>query len=128
MLLNKDCFKVNGIDFTPYITQIEFGYNKLWGSDSGRNLAGEQTGTLIGIFVKIKVSFRKLTQEELEFIAPILDSGSQEVTYYDPVEGLITISTYTGDWSTLNKNTFINVAKANESFDISFIARKKRGN
>lgn len=110
-----------------YVTEVEYGYNKLWSSDSGRNLAGVQSGTLIGIFPKLKVNFRKLTKEELELIAPILDKPTQNVTYYDPVlKRAYTISTYTGDWATLNRNTFENVAKANESFSISFIARKKR--
>lgn len=127
MLLNNNDFKVNGIDFTKYITQIEFGYYKLWADDSGRNLAGTQSGTPIGIFPKFKVSFRKLNQQELETVAPVLDSASQDVSYYDPnLKRLNTIETYTGDWSVLNRNTFTNVAKANEAFDISFIAVKKR--
>jgi hypothetical protein len=110
-----------------YITEVEYGYNKLWANDSGRNLAGVMTGTLIGIFPKIKLNFRKLTRTELELLAPILDKATQNFTYYDPVKkSKITISTYTGDWATLNRNTFTNVAKANESFSISFIARKKR--
>ena len=89
--------------------------------------AGTQSGTLIGIFPKLEVSFKKLTREELETIAPILDKASQNVTYYDPVKkGLYTMSTYTGDWATLNRNTFSNVARANETFSISFISRKKR--
>ena len=88
---------------------------------------GTQSGTLIGIFPKLKVNFIKLTREELELLAPILDKPSQNVTYYDPVKKTnVTISTYTGDWSTLNRNSFENVARANESFSISFIARKKR--
>lgn len=128
MLLNKDSFKIQGIDnITNYITEIEYGYNKLWASDSGRNLAGVNTGTLIGIFPKIKVSFRKLTQQELEILAPILDSAIQYVTYYDPVlKSEYTMDTYTGDWATTNRNTFTNVAKANESFEISFIANRRR--
>ena len=128
MLLNKDSFKIQGIDnITNYITEIEYGYNKLWGNDTGRNMAGVNTGTLIGIFPKIKVSFRKLSQKELETIAPVLDSAVQYVTYYDPVlKRDYTMDTYTGDWATQNRNTFTNVAKANESFEISFIANRKR--
>ena len=110
-----------------YITEVEYGYNKLWANDSGRNLAGVQSGTLIGIFPKLKLNFIKLTQKELELIAPILDKSTQNVTYYDPVKKtMTTMSTYTGDWATLNRNTFTNVARTNESFSISFIARKKR--
>lgn len=128
MLLDKDSLKVQGIEnFTNYIIEVEYGYNKLWGSDSGRNLAGVNTGSLIGIFPKLKTTFRKLTQQELETIAPVLDSAIQYVTYYDPVlKRDYTMDTYTGDWATTNKNTFSNVAKANESFEISFIANRGR--
>lgn len=127
MFTDKDSLIIDGINMGQYITEVEYGYNKLWSSDSGRNLAGVQSGTLIGIFPKLKVNFRKLTRAELELIAPILDRATQNVTYYDPVlKRNYTMSTYTGDWATLNRNTFTNVAKANESFSISFIARKKR--
>lgn len=127
MFINKDSLVIDGINMGQYITEIEYGYNKLWAKDAGRNMAGEQSGTLIGIFPKLKVNFIKLTQEELELIAPVLDNPTQNVTYYDPVlKEMNTISTYTGDWATLNRNTFTNVARANESFSISFISRKKR--
>ena len=128
MFTNKDSLIIEGINMGQYVTEVEYGYNKLWAaSDSGRNLAGTQSGTLVGIFPKLKVNFRKLTKEELELIAPILDKPTQLVTYYDPVlKRNYTMSTYTGDWATLNRNTFENVAKANESFSISFISRKKR--
>lgn len=127
MFIDNESLIIDGISMGKYITEVEYGYNKLWASDSGRNLAGTQSGTLIGIFPKLKVNFRKLTKEELELIAPILDKATQLVTYYDPVlKRNYTMSTYTGDWATLNRNTFENVAKANESFSISFISRKKR--
>lgn len=127
MFIEKDSIIIDGISMGKYITEVEYGYNKLWASDTGRNLAGSQGGTLIGIFPKIKLNFRKLTRTELELLAPILDKATQDFTYYDPVKkSKITISTYTGDWATLNRNTFTNVAKANESFSISFISRKKR--
>ena len=127
MYINKDSLIIDGINMGKYITEVEYGFNKLWASDSGRNLAGVQSGTLIGIFPKLKVNFIKLTQQELELIAPILDKATQKVTYYDPVKKeMTTMSTYTGDWATLNRNTFTNIARANESFTISFISRKKR--
>ena len=127
MYINKDSLIIDGINMGKYITEVEYGYNKLWASDSGRNLAGVQSGSLIGIFPKLKLNFIKLTQKELETIAPILDKATQNVTYYDPVlKKMTTMSTYTGDWATLNRNSFTDVARANESFSISFIARKKR--
>ena len=127
MYINKDSLIIDGINMGKYITEVEYGYNKLWAPDSGRNLAGVQSGTLMGIFPKLKVNFIKLTQKELELIAPMLDRATQNVTYYDPVlKKMTTMSTYTGDWATLNRNSFTDVARANESFSISFIARKKR--
>lgn len=127
MFIDKESLVIDGVNFADYVTEVKYGYNKLWAEDSGRNLAGTQSGTLIGIFPKLEVSFKKLTKEELETIAPILDKATQNTTYYDPVKkGLYTMSTYTGDWATLNRNIFSNVARANESFSISFISRKKR--
>lgn len=88
---------------------------------------GTFTGTLLGIFPKIVVQFRKLTQTELETIAPILDSQSQTVKYYDPIKKAMTsIKTYTGDWSIVNKSIVGQNGIKNEGFSISFIAMSKR--
>lgn len=123
MFIDKNSFKINDVNMGQYLLQIEFERNKLWGSDTGRNMAGKTSGTLLGIVPKFKLTFRELTQQELESLAPILDSAFQNTTYYDPIlHRLETIETYTGDWATTNKNTFTNIAVANESFDISVIA------
>ena len=122
MFLDKDSLIINDISIGKYIVEAKFQYNKLYASDSGRNLAGVQSGTLIGIFPKIILQFRPLSKTELEIIAPILDSASQNVTYYDPVKKTnITMDTYTGDWELTNTNIM-----QNEPFSISFIAKKKR--
>ena len=108
-----------------YLVEAKYQYNKLWSSDSGRNLAGTQTGTLVGIFPKIILQFRKLTQEELETIIPILDAQNQTVTYYDPnKKQTISMTTYTGDYEITNKY-FVGQTK-NEGFSCSFIAVSKR--
>lgn len=122
MFIDKTGFQVDGIDFGKYLLQIDFGYNKLWASDSGRNLAGKQTGTLIGIFPKFEMQFRKLTREELHIVAPILDKPRQTVRYYDDNAGAYkTIQTYSGDYKISNK--YINV---NEPFNCNLIAVEKR--
>lgn len=123
MFIDKDSIRVNGISMGQYILQAKYEYNKLWGSDTGRNLAGKMSGTLIGIFPKIVLTFRKLTQEEMNIIAPILDSGSQTVVYYDPsLNRDVTLSTYTGDYNYINKK----IVEKNESFECSFISRERR--
>ncbi len=126
MIIDKDSLIVDELNLGSFIVEAKFGYNKLWASDSGRNLAGTQTGTLIGIFPKITVQFRKLTKSEVEKIVPILDKARQSVTYYDPSKKKrITMTTYTGDYELTNKNIIDELTKA-EGFGISFISVKRR--
>lgn len=122
MLVDKQSIIVNGVNFEQYITQADFGYNKLWSSDSGRNLAGSQTGTLIGIFPKLELTFHKLTQNDLRILAPILDSPRQTTQYFDDnKQRMVTMTTYTGNW----KATCKRIGKA-EGVTISLIATKRR--
>ena len=126
MFINKNSIIINGVNMGQYIVQATYSYNKLWSSDSGRNLAGTQSGTLIGIFPKIVLQFRKLTKSELETIVPILDSPRQTVTYYDPNKRAnVTMTTYTGDYELVNKRIINNTAK-NEGFSCSFISVSRR--
>lgn len=123
MFINKDSIIINNVSMGQYLLSAKYEYNKLWGSDTGRNLAGKMSGTLVGIFPKLILTFRKLTQTEMNIIAPILDSGTQTVTYYDPsLNRTTTLSTYTGDYSYENKK----IATKNESFECSFISRERR--
>ena len=123
MFINRNSIKLNNVSMGQYLLSAKYEFNKLWGSDTGRNLKGSFSGTLVGIFPKITLTFRKLTQAEMNFIAPILDSGSQSLTYYDPsTNSNKTITTYTGDWSYENKQIMIK----NESFSCTFISRERR--
>ena len=125
MFIDKNSLIVNNINLGKYIVQATYSYNKLWSSDSGRNLAGTQSGTLIGIFPKIVVQFRKLTKIELETIIPILDSARQTVKYYDPYKkAMTTMTTYTGDYEVINKGIIGHIK--NEGFQISFISTERR--
>ena len=126
MLINKNGFKIDGVNFAQYLTKIKYGRHKIWGKDSGRNnIAGTYTGTLVGIFPKFTLSFRGLTKAELETITPYLEKAQQTITYYSNLAKTTkTISTYSGDYEYENQNTLDNVDE-NEPFDISFIARTK---
>ena len=126
MFLDTNSIVINNVSMGQYITEAKYGYNKLWASDSGRNLAGVMSGTLVGIFPKIILQFRALTKAELEIIVPILDSANQTLTYYDPNKKTnVTMTTYTGDYEITNKN-IINSDHKNEGFSCSFIAVRKR--
>lgn len=123
MYIDKNSIVINGVNFGQYLTEVEYQYNKLWGPDSGRNLAGEQSGTLIGVFPKFVLSFRKLTKAEMELLVPIFDSAVQNFTYYDPSkQQKITIQTYTGDYNFSNNR----VNGKNGDFQLSFISIRKR--
>lgn len=122
MYVDRNSVIINNINMGQYLTQAEFQYNKLWASDSGRNLAGTQKGTLIGIFPKLILTFRPLTKDEVHYLAPIFDSARQTTQYYDDNKArMVTMTTYTGDWKAVSKK----IDKC-ESFDISFISTKKR--
>lgn len=122
MFIDKDSIIINNISIGQYIVEAKFSYPKLWANDSGRNLAGKMTGTLIGIFPKLVLQFRPLTRKELNTIAPILDSARQTVTYYDANKNQnVTMETYTGDWEITNKNI-----GENKGFSCSFISTEKR--
>ena len=126
MFVNKDSITIDGVNMGRYLVEAKYQYNKLWSSDSGRNLAGKQSGTLVGIFPKLILQFRKLTKGELETIVPILDKARQTVTYYDPRKRATrTMTTYTGDYEIVNKH-IISGNNKNEGFSVSFISVSKR--
>lgn len=126
MFVNKNSIIINNVNMGDYLVEAKYSYNKLWASDSGRNLAGSMTGSLVGIFVKLTLQFKPLTKNELEILVPILDSASQTISYYDPYKKQqTTMETYSGDYDVLNKN-IISGNVTNEGFSCSFISKNRR--
>lgn len=127
MFININSIIINGVNMGRYIVEAKYSYNKLWANDVGRNLAGEMSGSLVGTFPKIILQFRALTKSEMEIIAPILDSATQTVSYYDPnKKAQTTMTTYTGDYEIVNKGIIGQEGLKNEGFSCSFIATRKR--
>lgn len=126
MLVDINSVKINNVYMAQYITECKFGYHKIWGKDTGRNLAASNRGTLLGICPKLTCKFRKLTQAELETLAPIFDSSNQTTIYDDAnKKAKTTLSTYTGDWEVINKKLFTQGGK-NEGISIAFISNDPR--
>lgn len=128
MFIDKNSLQVstdNGttwLSLEPYITEAKYSYNKLYANDTGRNLKGVFSGTLLGIFPKIIVTFKPLNKSELNIISKVLDSARQKISYYDPnKDQTVTMTTYTGDWEIIQQNVGIN-----QTFNCSFIAVEKR--
>lgn len=121
MMLNKDNFTINNIKVGEYVSQIKFGYHKMWGSDSGRNMAQSVTGSF-KIFPKFTLKFREMNQQEIEKWQPIIDSQSQSVNYYDPdKKKQNVIETYTNDLEYVQENL-----GEIDGFEVAFISRKAR--
>lgn len=74
-------------------------YNKLW-KDAERNMAGNISASLIGIFPKLLLSFRDgLTENEVSTIAALLNQDYFSVTYFDPQSKTTkTANCYAGDF------------------------------
>lgn len=82
MTYSGDLIKLNGKSFKSIIS-YKLGRNKLWSSDTGRNMAGSMKGTLIGNFPKIMLEIEPLDAEEMAELEILLDSASIEVEYYN---------------------------------------------
>ena len=93
MFIDKNSIIINGVNMGQYLVEAKYSFNKLWSSDSGRNLAGTMSGTLIGIYPKLTLQFGRLNKTQLEIIIPILDAQNQTVTYYDPNKHLFVFLT-----------------------------------
>ena len=82
MKYSGDLIKLNGKSFKSIIS-YKLGRNKLWSSDTGRNMAGSMKGSLVGNFPKIMHEIEPLDAEEMSELELILDSASIEVEYYN---------------------------------------------
>lgn len=43
MFIDKDSIIINNVSMGQYLLSAKYDFNKLWGSDTGRNLAGKMT-------------------------------------------------------------------------------------
>ena len=67
----------------PKIVDYEVQYCKLWSSDTGRSMTGENKGTLIGIFPKIVLKIGHLTESEMADFLTAVNQARAIVNYYD---------------------------------------------
>ena len=82
MTYSGNLLKLNGKVFNCIIS-YKLGRNKLWSSDTGRNMAGSMKGSLVGNFPKIMLEIEPLDANEMSELELILDSASIEVEYYN---------------------------------------------
>lgn len=115
--------KINGNHVSKLIT-YDIQYNKLWADDSGRNLAGENKGTLVGIFPKLILEFGSMNEDEMQEFLAWTDLAEITVEYYDPrFKSTRTASYYSGSPQIGMKNK--NSLKY-KKVSINLIPNKKR--
>ena len=78
MLLNKNAFKINNVSLGPYLLQIEFQRNKLWGDDTGRNLKGKTVRNIPILMMSELKEFIKKNRVEIAVLT-IPKSNASEV-------------------------------------------------
>lgn len=94
---NGDLLLINNKKINKII-QYKIGYMKLWASNTGRNMAGSNRGTMIGIFPKLFIKIGKMDEDEMSEFLSIVNKASANVTYYDTeYKRQITMSFYFGD-------------------------------
>lgn len=64
MKFNGNLLKLNG-KVIKKIIDYDIQRNKLWGSDSGRNMAGSNKGSLVGRYPKLLLNIGKTTSDEM---------------------------------------------------------------
>lgn len=123
MLLNKEDLYIDSVCMAPYITKAKFGYHKIWGSDTGRALSGDNSGTLKGIYPKITMTFRKLNDEEVGTILALFNKAENKVTFYNPdlKKKIVNMSCYSNDQE-YEQEDFGKI----EGYSCAVISNKKR--
>lgn len=108
----------------PRIIDYSVQYSKLWSSDTGRSMTGENKGTLIGIFPKITLKVGSMTENERATFLSLINQSSANVKYYDTEKKqIVTASFYFGDATDEVKKQS---TMSHKPMSISIIANKKR--
>ena len=115
--------KINDTNISKLVS-YKVGYCKLWSSDTGRSMTGENKGTLIGIFPKIEITLGKMTATEMSKFLSLVNVASANVTYYDTERREnLTNNFYFGDAvDEINRQKNM----SHKPISISIIANKRR--
>lgn len=107
----------------PKLIKYEISYNKLWADDSGRDMAGNNKGTLIGIFPKIQVEVGSYTASEMDEFLSKANKAELSIRWYDAqsMKQWDDISYYINDFAISVKNS----GKYN-GFSFNLIPNRKR--
>lgn len=115
--------KIGNTNVTKLVS-YKVSYCKLWSSDTGRSMTGENKGTLVGIFPKLEITLGKMTAVEMSNFLKLVNVAAANVTYYDTeYRQTLTNSFYFGDAvDEINRQKNM----SHKPISISVIANKRR--
>lgn len=115
--------KIGNKDISKLVS-YKVNYCKLWSSDTGRSMTGENKGTLLGIFPKIEITLGKMTAKEMADFLSLVNVASANVTYYDTEKRKnLTNSFYFGD---VADEVLRQRDMSHKQISVSIIANKRR--
>lgn len=82
MAYSGDLLRLNGTSYRC-IKSYKVGRNKLWSSDTGRTMAGNMEGTLVGNFPKIMLEIEPIDEAEMSQLENLFDQALITVDYYN---------------------------------------------
>ena len=90
-------FKINGTDFSDLVSGLKVGYETLVSDSSGRNANGDTVIDVINEKIKVYITFRHTTNEEMKRLLNAIKDYVVNVSFLNPLtNSLATITTYTG--------------------------------
>lgn len=109
----------------PKLIKYAVNYNKLWADDSGRDMSGQNKGTLLGIFPKLNVDVGEFNEDDMSSFLSKVNKSSFNIDWYDAETKSMRkgISYYVNDYTIDLKSTKRMVYK---SFSFNLIPNKKR--
>lgn len=90
-------FQINGVDFSDLVSGLKIGYETLVSDKSGRNAAGNTTVDVINRKIKVYVTLRYTTNDEMNAFLAATRDYVVNVSFLNPeTKSLSTITAYTG--------------------------------
>lgn len=89
--------KINNTDFSDLVSGLKVGYETLVSDKSGRNAAGDTTIDIVNRKIKLYITLRHTTDDEMKSFLEAIKDYVVSATFLNPkTKALTTITTYTG--------------------------------
>ena len=106
------------------LTQYDVQFAKLWSSDTGRSMTGENKGTLVGIFPKLIIKAGRMSEGDMSAFLYLVNQATTNITYYDPqYRATVTASFYFND---AESALLFKTRMGYDEIEIHAIANKRR--